>query len=163
MSPACQKSLNKPVSGMQALCRAPLSSACSGNGGAAKIVPSHPHAPLNAIENLRGVRPSRALRRFFDSLQHFRQNAPYFTSLFVRRQGAPLLPYSSDFRAQKSPPTHRTRRRVRLDVRECIGLLESSGDGSLAGRSAVFVCRRNFHKNGLREGISSVIIKQNVP
>ena len=97
MSPACQKSLNKPVSGMQALCRAPLSSACSGNGGAAKIVPPHPRTPLNAIENLRGVRPSRALRRFFDSLQHFRQDAPYFTSLFVRRRGVPPLPSSSAF------------------------------------------------------------------
>ena len=97
MSPACQKSLNKPVSGMQALCRAPLSSACSGNGGAAKIVPFHPHTPLNAIENLRGVRPFRALRRFFDSLQRFRQNAPYFTSLFVRRRGVPPLPSSSAF------------------------------------------------------------------
>ena len=169
MSPACQKSLNKPVSGMQALCRAPLSSACSGNGGAAKIVPHHPHTPLNAIENSRWVQPSRALRRFFDSLQHFRQNAPYFTSLFVRRRGAPPLPSSSAFAGifqisgRKNRPTHRTRRRVRLDVRECLGLLESSGDGSLAGRSAVFVCRRNFHKNGLREGISSVIIKQNMP
>ena len=82
---------------MQTLCRAPLSGACSGNGGsAAKIVPSHPYMPLNAIENLRRFRPSRTRQRFFDSLRRFRQEAPYFTSLFVRR-GVPPLPSSSAF------------------------------------------------------------------
>lgn len=98
MSPACQKSLNKPVSGdASALPCAPLQCLLWKWGSAAKIVPHPSHAPLNAIENLRGVRPSRALRRFFDSLRRFRQDAPYFTSLFVRRRGVPPLPSSSAF------------------------------------------------------------------
>ena len=34
----------------------------------AKIVPCPPYTPLGAIESSRGLRPSRALRGFFDSL-----------------------------------------------------------------------------------------------
>ena len=35
----------------------------------AKIVPCPPYTPLGAIESSRGLRPSRALREFFDSLR----------------------------------------------------------------------------------------------
>ena len=35
----------------------------------AKIVPCPPYTPLGAIESSRGLRPSRALRGFFDSLK----------------------------------------------------------------------------------------------
>ena len=36
----------------------------------AKIDPCPPYTPLGAIESSRGLRPSRALRGFFDSLNH---------------------------------------------------------------------------------------------
>ena len=39
----------------------------------AKIVPCPPDTPLGAIESSRGLRPSRALRGFFDSLCDFPQ------------------------------------------------------------------------------------------
>ena len=42
----------------------------------AKIVPCPPYTPLGAIESSRGLRPSRALRGFFDSLRVQAQPAP---------------------------------------------------------------------------------------
>ena len=43
----------------------------------AKIVPCPPYTPLGAIESSRGLRPSRALRGFFDSLGR-RESSPAF-------------------------------------------------------------------------------------
>ena len=52
----------------------------------AKIVPCPPYTPLGAIESSRGLRPSRALRGFFDSLGP-RKNRGLF--LLERKQEGP--------------------------------------------------------------------------
>ena len=48
----------------------------------AKIVPCPPYTPLGAIESSRGLRPSRALRGFFDSLNAPRQRRAFALLFF---------------------------------------------------------------------------------
>ena len=64
----------------------------------AKIAPCPPYTPLGTIESSKGLRPSRALRGFFDSLKS--QNSLRF---FYRRCRFPLWKRSRGGFSEKSP------------------------------------------------------------